>query len=110
MSDIQFGQQYVLTTEGGYGAGVGSVPQGAVVTPVVEVAPGTAGVGYSTENVVLCTYTDALTFPGTTIDRTLAISLTAFNESFTLEAELPPAAPPENPDPETANPTPPGGE
>ncbi|ORT58162.1 hypothetical protein [Streptomyces sp. CB03238] len=110
MSDIQFGQRYVLMAEGGYGAGVGSLPQGAVVTPVEEVEPGTAGVGYSTENVVISTYADALTFPGTTIERTLAIALSAFDESFTLESDLPPAPPPENPDPEMADPTPPGGE
>ncbi|MFK0015744.1 hypothetical protein [Streptomyces sp. NPDC091027] len=110
MSDIQFGQRYALTAEGGYGSGVGSVPQGAVVTPIEEVPPGTAGVGYSTENVIIATYSDTATLPGTAIDRTLAVSLSVFEGAFTLEADLPPAPPPEVPDPETANPAPPGGE
>lgn len=89
MTDIQLDQPYVLTAEGGYGSGVGAIPQNAVVTPTETVPPGTAGVGYATEDVVLVAYSDAVTFPGTTVDRTLAIGVSTFTASFTLAADLP---------------------
>ncbi|WP_063728987.1 hypothetical protein [Streptomyces sp. RTd22] len=84
MTDIQLGQPFELTAEGGYGSGVGSVPQGAVVTPFEIVPPGTAGVGFAVEDVVLANYLDTVTFPGTTVDRTLAIALSTFEGAFTL--------------------------
>lgn len=106
MTDIQVGQPYVLTAEGGYGSGVGSVPQGAVVTPIEIVPPGTAGVGYSVEDVVLSTYEDTVTFPGASVNRTLAIAVSTFDGAFTLQSDMPtePAVPeqpvvPSNPDP-----------
>jgi hypothetical protein len=105
VSDIQLGQPYALTAEGGYGSGVGSVPQGAVVTPFEIVPPGTAGVGYSVEDVVLASYDDTVTLPGALVNRTLAIAASTFNGSFTLQADMPtePTAPeqlvPSNPDP-----------
>jgi hypothetical protein len=89
VSDIQLGQPYVLTAEGGYGSGVGSVPQGAVVTPLEIVPPGTAGVGYSVEDVVLVSYQDTVTFPGTAVDRTLAIAVSTFDGAFTLQSGMP---------------------
>ncbi|MEU0213617.1 hypothetical protein ABZ281_00365 [Streptomyces sp. NPDC006265] len=109
MSDIQLGQPYVLTADGGYGSGVGSVPQGAVVTPFEIVPPGTAGVGYSVEDVVLVSFQDTVTFPGTTVDRTLAIAVSTFDGAFTLQSGMPaePDAPeqPQAPD----DPSPAGG-
>ncbi|MCZ0981848.1 hypothetical protein O1L60_31040 [Streptomyces diastatochromogenes] len=111
MSDIQLGQLYVLTAEGGYGSGVGSIPQGAVVTPIDIVPPGTAGVGYSVEDVVLSAYEDTITVPGTAVNRTLAIAASTFDVSFTLQADMPtePAAPEEPVVPSNPNPAPAGG-
>jgi hypothetical protein len=111
VTDIQVGQPYVLTAEGGYGSGVGSVPQGSVVTPFETVPPGTAGVGYSVEDVVLANYHDTVTFPGMPVDRTLAIAISTFDAAFTLQADMP-AAPeiPEEPSvPSNPDPSPTGG-
>jgi hypothetical protein len=111
VSDIQLGQPYVLTAEGGYGNGVGSVPQGSVVTPFEIVPPGTAGVGYSVEDVVLSTYEDTVTLPGASVNRTLAIAVSTFDGAFTLQADLPPEpTEPEQPVvPSSPDPAPTGG-
>lgn len=113
MSGVELGQRYVLMAEAGYGSGVGSVPKGAVVVPLEIVPPGTAGVGYSTEDVVVASYEDTSTFPGYAVSRTLAIAVPLFEESFVLESALPPVEPPpeetpgqESPAPESA----PGGD
>jgi hypothetical protein len=112
VTDIQVGQPYVLTAEGGYGSGVGSVPQGAVVTPFDSVPPGTAGVGYAVEDVVLVGYHDVVTFPGTPVDRTLAIASSIFTGAFTLQADMPaePEAPEDPVVPSSPDPAPTGGE
>ncbi|MFD6934648.1 hypothetical protein ACFWAP_00635 [Streptomyces goshikiensis] len=102
MSEVQLGQRYVLAVEAGYGSGVGSVPQGAVAVPLEIVPPGTAGVGYTTEDVVVAAYEDSTTVPGYTVNRTLAISVSLFEASFVPEASLPPVPPvEEEPPPET---------
>lgn len=112
MTDIQVGQPYVLTAEGGYGSGVGSVPQGSVVTPFEIVPPGTAGVGYAVEDVVLVGYHDTVTFPGTPVDRTLAIASSTFTDAFTLQADMPaePEAPEDPVVPSTPDPAPTDGD
>ncbi|MGD6750347.1 hypothetical protein [Streptomyces sp. BH105] len=96
MSDIQIGHPYVLVAEDGYGSGVGAIPAGAVVTPVEVVPPGTAGVGFSVEEVVVSSYEDTVTFPGTPVARTLAIGVSNFEEAFTVQPETP------QPDPDPA--------
>ncbi|MET9119942.1 hypothetical protein [Streptomyces sp. NPDC004528] len=110
MSDIQLGEPYVLTASGGFGSGVGSIPQGSVVLPTEIVPPGTPGVGYSTGDVVLVAYTDTITFPGTPVERTLAIDVSTFEGAYTLQADMPPVEqpPPPDGDPNSPDPQEPG--
>jgi hypothetical protein len=97
VTDIQLSEPYVLTADGGYGSGIGSIPQGSVVTPSEVVPPGTPGVGYSVEDVVLAGYTDTVTFPGIPVDRSLAVALSVFLASFTHQSAIPVPEPSEPP-------------
>lgn len=94
---VQLEQDYMVTAQGGIGVGVGALPERAVVVPTQILPPGTAGVGYSGEDTVICRYEDTASVPGRTVNRNLSFPVSQFEATCTLASEVPPPEPPPEP-------------